>query len=86
MSEREFGEIHAKLDGVLDAVQLLTKKQSILSEDVAALKVTVPRNVAINDQKDKTILKYIVQILQWSAILASIVAGASGAEHLIKGP
>lgn len=93
MSEREFGEIIAKLDMLMERDTVMTgtisdhgKKLTSLSEDVAALKVTVPRNVAVNDQKDKTILKYIVQILQWGAILAGIVFGTSGAETLIKGP
>jgi len=84
MSEREFGEIHAKLDGVLDAFQLLALKQSILSEDVAALKVTVPRNVAISDQKDKGIIKFIVWIAKWMGVPVAILFGSHGVEDIFK--
>jgi len=90
MSEREFGEISVRLSGLektlsmnTDTIKVIDEQARDLSEDVAALKVSVPRSVAINDQKNKTILGYIADIVKWGAIIIGIIFGATGAEHLI---
>lgn len=90
MSERELGEIFAKLSGLeqalltnTDALRLLTETQGVLSVDVAALKVSVPRNAAINDQKNKSMIGYIAEIAKWVGIIVGIIFGATGADHLI---
>ena len=90
MSEREFGEIFAKLSGLekalltnTDTLKLLTEKHGALSIDVGALKVSVPRSAAIRDQKNKAIIVYIAEIAKWVGIIIGIIFGATGADHLI---
>ena len=91
MSERELGEISARLNGLEKALstntatlKLLMNQHRTLSEDVAVWKVTVPRNVAIGDQKDKSIVKYIAEIAKWVGVTVAILYGSHGVEDIFK--
>lgn len=84
MNIQDEGGLIAKVDMLIESVGRLTEKQSILSEDVAALKVSVPRNAAVLDQKNKNIIVYIAEIAKWVGIALAILFGSTGADHLIK--